>query len=229
MPVVRHGQAGTPLVYASSSGGDHTEFEGFGMAEAAAPWLDAGLVQVFAFDACGPSTLFDDTLTPRERIARYAALERYVARELLPWVRSETGRNELAVVGASYGAFVAANLLFKHPDVVSVACGLGGVYGLWHRLEGYHDDDVYFHTPLEYLPRLEDPRILQAIRSTRGLALFGAERDPWLASTQHLQQVLRERELPHAVEIWPAPADHHERWWRRQLVRFLERHLERPA
>lgn len=223
MRVVRFGDRGTPLIYVPSSGGDQDEFAAYGMADACAPWIDDGHVQVFSIDGFAPASLWDDGLAPPRRIQRYAAFERCVARELLPWVVSLAGGEIPAVVGASYGGFVAANLLFKYPGAVNLACGLGGVYGLWHRLDGYHDDEVYYHTPLEYLPRLEDPAILGAIRRTRGMVLFGAEDDEWLDSTLRMRQVLVDRRLPHQAEVWPSPANHHERWWRRQLVVLLER------
>ena len=127
------------------------------------------------------------------------------------------------VVGVSYGAFVAANLLFKHPAAVRLACGLGGVYGMGHRLDGYHDDLVYFHTPLEYLPRLDDAAILESIRSTGGLVLFAAEDDEWLESTTRMAAVAAKKQLPHSVDVWPSPATHHETCWRRQLEEFLKR------
>jgi esterase/lipase superfamily enzyme len=218
----RFGRRGPALVYVPTSGGDETEFARYGMARDCEPWTASGRLQVFSIDGLGPETLWNDALSPRERIAAYARLERHVAGEVLPWVGTLAPDGPPTVVGCSYGAFVAANLLFKVPERVAGACGLGGVYGLWHRLDGYHDDDVYFHTPLEYLPRLEDPEILGAIRRTRGMALFGAASDEWVDSTRRLAEVLRDRRLPHSVEIWPEPADHRERWWRLQLRQFLE-------
>ncbi len=226
MPVVRYGTTGDALIYVPSSGGDETEFERYGLHHETAPWVDRGRLQIFSIDGCGPSTLFDHSLGPAERIGRYAAFERHAAEELLPWVEELVGGVEIGVAGASYGAFVAANLLFKQYTRVRVACGLGGVYQMWHRLDGYHDDSVYFHTPLEYLPRLNDPEILEGIRSTHGITMFGAENDPWLPNTHQLTRVLQEKRLPHNTEIWPAPANHHQHWWRRQFPTFLTRHYK---
>ena len=223
MPVIEYGRAGAPLVYLPSSGGNEGEFERYGMHEAVAPWISAGRLRCYSVDTRGPEGLFNDEIPPHERIASYVAVERYLATELLPWVRERTSSPRVALVGSSYGAFVAANLLFKLYESVDVVCGLGGVYEMWHRLEGYHDDDVYFHTPLEYLPRLGDPVILAGIRATRGIDLFAGQQDEWLRETHQLEQVLRERDLPHRVDVWPRPADHHERWWRAQLPVFLER------
>lgn len=223
MSVVRFGERGTPLIYVPSSGGDHEEFARYGMPAVCAPWIEKGRVQIYSVDGFATRTLWNDALAPAERIRGYARFERYVVEELIPWVRSSSAGRTPSVVGASYGGFVAANLLFKHPEAVELACGLGGVYGLWHRLDGYHDGEVYRHTPLEYLPRLEEPAILDSIRRTRGMVLFAAEDDEWLSSTEQLRQILVDKRLPHLADVWRSPANHHERWWKRQLRVLLER------
>ncbi len=228
MPVRRCGTEGAALIYVPGSDGDVEEFSRYRMPEACRPWIDSGRVQVFAIDGWARYTLWNDSIQPAERIRAYARYERYVAEELLPWVAEQTNGTLPVIVGCSYGAFVASNLLLKRPTRVAGMCGLGGVYGMWHRLDGYHDDEVYFHTPLEYLPRLHDASILSAIRDTSGFALFAAARDEWLFSTQRMAQVLRSKELPHTIDVWPAPADHHERWWRQQLPVFLSRRFGEP-
>lgn len=224
LPALRYGQRGLPLIYFPTSGGDETEFERYGFDEECAGWIAAERLQIFSVAGYGPRSLFDCGLQPRERIGCYARFERALVEEVLPWVRHLAGGAVPGVAGASYGAFVAANLLFKQPRSVQIACGLGGVYAMWHRLDGYHDEVVYDHTPLEYLSRLEEGETLAAMRATRGMVLFGAADDPWLHSTRQLQQVLEDKRIPHELEIDPSPADHHERWWRSQLRRFLERH-----
>ncbi len=225
MPLIEYGTAGPPMLYLPSSGGDQNEFARYGMVEVAAPWLERGLLRIYSADARGPQTLFAPKLEPPQRMRGYVAVERYLSTELLPWILERSAAGRLAVVGSSYGAFAAANLLFKQPALVSRACGLGGVYEMWHRLDGFHDADVYHHTPLEYLPRLEAPAILEAIRATDGIDLYAAADDSWLAETRHLANVLQKKRLPHRVSVAPSPANHHERWWRRQFRDYLERSL----
>lgn len=223
MHAVRYGDRGPPLVYLPTSAGDHTEFEQYALPDDCASWIDEGRVQFFSLDAMGPRGLFDDSLPPRERIGRYAAFESYAIDEALPWVRSLAGSGDLGVVGASYGAFAAANLYLKCPGTVRVACGLGGVYSMDHRLTGQVADDARRHAPLVYLPAMEDEATLAALRSTRGFHLFGAENDLWLESTYRFAGALAARRIPHRLDLWPAPADHHESWWKRQIRVFLDR------
>jgi esterase/lipase superfamily enzyme len=228
MPVIRLGEKGLPLVYIPSSGGDHLEFDDYGMPAICEPWIRKGLLQLFVVDGWGPQGLFNDDLAEPERVRRHAAYERYVTRELLPWVRKAAAAPRVGILGCSYGAFVAANQLLKAYDQVEIACGLGGVYGMWHRHPEHRDDETYFHTPLDYLPGLDDPVVLDALRRTRGMHLFAAAADPWLEHTHRMARLLESKNLPHRKEVWPQPADHHERWWRRQLRSFLQRVLGRP-
>jgi len=223
MRIRRFGTSGRPMLYIPGSDGDEIEFERYGMPEVAAEWIAGGQAQFFSIDGSARQTLWNEAIAPAERIRGYAAFERYVAGEVLPWIAGLTPGLLPIVIGVSYGAFVAANLLFKYPAAVRLACGLGGVYGMWHRLDGYHDDLVYFHTPLEYLPRLDNAAILESIRSTGGLVLFAAEDDEWLQSTARMVAVVGEKELPHSVDVWRSPATHHESCWRRQFAAFLNR------
>jgi esterase/lipase superfamily enzyme len=227
MTMLRYGVGGLPLLYLPSSGGGSAEFEEYGLPETCAESIDAERIQCFAVDAGGAAGLWNEALAPAERIRTYAAFERYAGDEVIPRIRDMTGAPDVGIVGASYGAFMAANLLLKRPDGIRFVCGLGGVYGLWHRLDGYHDDEVYFHTPLEYLPGLDDAAILEGIRSTDGFHLYAAEDDEWLDSTRRFAELLRARELPHRVRVWRAPANHNERVWREQLEDFLSRVVPR--
>jgi esterase/lipase superfamily enzyme len=218
---VEYGDAGAPLLYVPSSGGDERELERYGMRDDLAPWIEAGRIRVWSVDGSARRHLWNGSLTPRERMRGYARYERALVREVLPALADAAGESPW-VVGTSYGAYVAANLLFKHPAQLAGACGLGGVYGMWHLLEGHHDDDVYFHTPLEFVPRLDDPAILDAIRRTAGLQIFAGERDEWLESSLRMAQVLRLKQLPHRLDVWGGEVGHHERWWRRQLRVSIE-------
>lgn len=227
MRLERHGHWGPPLVYLPTSTGDASEFARYGLPELCRPWIDSGRVQVVTIDGGGPWTFWNASLAPAERVEGYLAVERYVSDELLPWIE-ETARNpRLALVGASYGAFLGANLLLRHAPRVRLFCGLGGVYELWHRLEGQRDGRARAATPLHAVARLPDER-LDALREIEALELHAAADDEWLDSTLRLARLLEERAVPHHLAVLPSPAAHHERSWRIQLAAFLERRYGTP-
>ena len=63
----------------------------------------------------------------------------------------------VAVCGASLGAYHAANIAFRRPDAVSHLISLSGSFDISSFFDGYHDDNIYFNSPYEYLPSVPDP------------------------------------------------------------------------
>ena len=43
-------------------------------------------------------------------------------------------------------------IAFRHPDAVSLLISLSGSF-----FDGYHDDNIYFNSPYDYLPNMPDP------------------------------------------------------------------------
>ena len=60
-------------------------------------------------------------------------------------------------MGASLGAYHAANTLFKYPDVVKRCFALSGVYDMKRFMDGAYDDNFYFNNPVDYLANLSRP------------------------------------------------------------------------
>ena len=56
----------------------------------------------------------------------------------------------------SFGAYHAANSLFKHPDVIKRCFAMSGVYDLRNFMDGMYDDNFYFNNPVDYLQELSD-------------------------------------------------------------------------
>ena len=59
-------------------------------------------------------------------------------------------------MGASFGAYHAANTLFKHPDVFKRCFAMSGVYDVRNFMDGMYDDNFYFNNPVDYLANLSD-------------------------------------------------------------------------
>src|SRR5207249_12212573 len=45
----------------------------------------------------------------------------------------------------------------RHPDLVSYLFSLSGSFDISSFFDGYHDDNIYFNSPYEYLPNITDP------------------------------------------------------------------------
>ena len=65
--------------------------------------------------------------------------------------------HRVGVCGASLGAYHAANIAFRHPDAVSHLISLSGAFEISDFFDGYHDENIYFNSPYQYLPNMPDP------------------------------------------------------------------------
>jgi esterase/lipase superfamily enzyme len=87
----------------------------------------------------------------------HKAFENVIVRDVFDLARRECSAHRVAVCGASLGAYHATNIAFRHPDPVSHLISLSGSFDISSFFDGYHDDNIYFNSPYEYLPNITDP------------------------------------------------------------------------
>ncbi len=220
-----HGHAGRPVLAFPSQNGRMADFAGFGMIDACAEMIEAGRVRIVTLDGVDWQSWSNVAASPPDRARRHMEYDRYVMEELVPFVRSATGRGTLWVTGCSMGAFHAANFFFRRPDVFDGVIGLSGLYSARSCVDGQWDDAIYFNSPLEYLPGLRDPAIIDRYR--RASITFAVGQGSWeeecLADTRALEAILREKGVPAWFDYWGADVAHDWPWWRKMLPYFLDR------
>jgi esterase/lipase superfamily enzyme len=220
-----YGHAGRPLVAFPSQAGRHQDFEGFGMVDAVAHLIDSGRIRIISVDSIDGQSWANDWADPADRARRHEAYVRYLVDELVPHVRDRTGWQTMWTVGCSLGAYHAANMLFRHPDVFDGCVAISGMYQLGHFIGGYVDDTVYFNSPLLYLPGLDDLWYLERLRRARICIVVGqgAWEDEMLADTRAIDAILATKGIPATVEYWGHDVNHDWDWWQRMLPYELER------
>jgi esterase/lipase superfamily enzyme len=220
-----YGHWGKPLLVFPSQDGRFHDFEGFGMVEGCAPLIDAGRVKLFTVDGIDSQSWTSKESPPANRARRHKDYDRHVVDELVPFVRRHTGQHTLWTTGCSMGAFHAANSFFRRPDLFDGVIGLSGLYRASAFTDGYMDDDVYFHSPLDYLPRLGDPWFLDQYRTAR--IVFAVGQGAWeedcLRDMRELEQVLASKGVPAWFDYWGRDVNHDWPWWRQMLPFFLDR------
>ena len=83
--------------------------------------------------------------------------------EVAPFVRDRTSWPQMGTTGCSFGGYHAINFALRHPDLVTYAVSMSGAFDIPQRfLDGYYDQNAYFHSPLDYLPNLERCRVAGA-------------------------------------------------------------------
>lgn len=226
MEFKRYGHAGRPVLVFPTSKGRFYQFEDTGSVGALASFVEAGRIQLFTLDGIDEESFFAYALDNAARIARHEAYFAYVREEALPLVGSMAGADapRPLLLGCSMGAFHSANFLFRHPDMVAGLIALSGVYSTRDFFGGALDGAIYFNSPLDYLPGLEDERMLARLRELRLVFCCGqgAWEERMVVETRALAAILEQKRIPAWVDFWGADVSHDWPWWHRQLVYFMD-------
>jgi esterase/lipase superfamily enzyme len=221
-----YGQGGKPVVVFPCQGGRFYEYEDFGMVEACRPFIESGAVTLFTVDGVDHQSWVNDSIPPAGRVRRHVDYDRYIVEETVSFIRGLMPRaGGFLATGCSMGAYHAANFFFRHPDVFDGVIALSGLYSTRSFIGDYTDDDVYFNSPLAYLPNLSDPWYLDRYRRSRIVFCVGqgAWEEEMVADTRALQAILAAKEVPAWFDYWGHDVNHDWPWWRRQMPYFLGR------
>ena len=219
-----YGHSGKPVVVFPCQGGRFHEYEDFGMVEACRSFVEGGAVTLVTVDGVDGQSWTNWGAHPADRARRHNDYDRYIVEEVAPFVRALRPQASGALAtGCSMGAYHSANFFFRHPDVFDAVIALSGVYQLRDFVGDYVDDNVYFNSPLLYLPGLSDPWYLDRYRRSRIVVCVGqgAWEDGMLADTRALQAILASKGIPAWIDFWGHDVNHDWPWWRRQMPYFL--------
>jgi esterase/lipase superfamily enzyme len=220
-----YGRAGRPVIAFASQDGRYWDFEGWGMVDACAGLIDAGRMRLVTVDSIDWQSWTNWSLHPADRARRHNAYDRYIAEEVVPFANELTGYDHAWTTGPSMGAYHATNVFLRHADLFDGLVAISGLYQLRHFIGGYVDDDVYFNTPLLYLPGLEDPWYLDRIRAARIAFVVGqgAWEDEMLDDTRAMDAILRAKGIPAIVDYCGNDVNYDWPWWRQMLPYYLDR------
>ena len=166
--VVMYGHWGPPLLGFPTSAGDEWELEGQSMVGALAPFIDAGRIKFYTVNSINGLSFYNKSAHPFHRSYVQSVFDSYLREEVVPFIWDTCqARVAIATMGASFGAYHAANTLFKHPDIFKRCFAMSGVYDLRNFMDGLYDDNFYFNNPVDYLANLSDPWIYEPTRLLR--------------------------------------------------------------
>jgi len=228
--VAAFGHWGPPLLAFPAERGVAWDWEQTGMVAAIAPALEAGRVKLYCVDSFDAWTWAASDIPLEERARRHGAFEHWIVEHVLPWVREDCGgHTDVALAGASLGAFHAANFALRRADLFPRALCLSGVYDIAQAGWGERGDAVYFHNPMDYVAHLHGDH-LDWLRSRVRLTLVVGQ-GMWedttgaLDSTHAFASLLGEKGIPHELDVWGHDVAHDWPGWRAQLVHHLPRLL----
>ncbi len=222
-----YGRAGTPMMIFPCSSGRFYDFEDRGMIETIRHHIEKERIMLFAVDSIDPESWDSKTKLASEKAARHNDYENYIVNEVVPFIRSYVNSYErIIATGASMGASHSVNIFLKHPSVFGGTVALSGVYNFREFLDDYQGDDlnVYYNSPLEFLPNLTDDEFLSHYRNSRIIVCVGqgAWEEPMVSDTKLLKEIFEQKEIPALIDVWGQDVNHDWDWWLKQFPYFVD-------
>lgn len=211
-----------------TAGGDAEEIERFLMIKALGPLIEAGRIKVYSCDSVGGKAWFDKDKSPEHRMWMQHQYHQYVRHEVVPAIRKDCKSPDIGVwsAGSSIGAFHAAAMVCRFPDVFEKALAMSGTYGIMKWMERDHPTDYFFvSSPLHFVPTLAG-RHLDVLRTRYVHIATGEGKWEDIGESFWLAKVLGEKGIPNYVESW-GPDWHHD-WvtWRAMMPKILGKWTE---
>ena len=220
MELLAFGERGFPVVVFPTSGGRFFEYEDRGIVEAVRPKIERGELQLVCVDTVDRESWYNDRAQPADRLHRQNAYDAYFTREVAPFVRDRTSWPQMGATGCSLGGYHAINFALRHPDLVTYAVSMSGAYDIPKRfLNGFYNEDAYFHSPLDYLPNLGDGDLLGRMRRNFHVLAAG-NGDPLFDQNVKLAHELGRKGIPHSLDVWEG-FGHDWPWWHQMAEKFL--------
>ena len=148
---------GLPLIIFPTSFGSYYQTKDFGLVDSVAWFIDNDRVTVYCPDSIDLDSFYNKGIHPADRIRTHIAYENVIVHDVFDFARREASTHRVGVCGASLGAYHAANIAFRHADAVSHLISLSGSFDISDFFDGYHDENIYFNSPYQYLPNMPDP------------------------------------------------------------------------
>jgi esterase/lipase superfamily enzyme len=219
MELLWYGNWGRPLLaFATSLGGCNQNEDG-GLLRGLEDKIDRGEIQVCCPQSVDEESWYNKGAHPAWRARRHDQFDRYLADELVPFIRHKSERDDVVTYGASFGAYHAVNFGFRHPDLVSRVVAFSGMFDVHQFLDGYWDETCYFHCPTAYIANYSGEWVDRV--KQMGIVVATGEHDHLVNNTREFAALLQAKGIPVHSEIWQGVFGHDWPFWREHLRRFV--------
>lgn len=224
MPIVTYGDYGFALLLVPTAAADYLEYERFQLMESLAPYINGGKVKVFSVNSINTESWLNKEMIGEHKAIRQNQFNEYIYNEVIPFIRNSTSwETPIITCGASFGALHSMNLFLKRPDLINGVIAMSGVYNLMEYTDGFYDEQVYFNSPMHYMPNLSDHGILEQIRRSNHIHILtgsGAYEAPDAA--REFAGVLYNKGITYELDVWNHDWKHDWPTWRAMLPAYLE-------
>jgi esterase/lipase superfamily enzyme len=219
MPVACYGHYGFALLLIPTAAADFLEYERFQLIDSLAPFINGGKLRVFSIESMNKESWMNYDMIPEHKGIRHNEFNTYVFNEVVPFIRNVTSNETMIYTcGASFGALHAMNLFLKRPDILNGVISMSGVYDLTEYSRGFWDDQVFYNSPIHYMPTLSDDWYLSKIRASHHIHIFTGEGDYEAPDeARRFASVLYNKGIWYDLEIWGRDKRHDWPTWRDAL------------
>lgn len=222
MEIVVYGHYGYALLMFPTAAADYLEYERFQLIDSIAPFINDGKLKAFSVNSINSESWLNSNMHPSHKAIRHQQYNQYITEEVTPFIR-QLGSSSVPIVttGASLGALHAANLFLRNPYIFAGTIAMSGNYDLKTYTNGYYDDNCYFNSPVDYLPRWNDENILNMLRHKSIIIASGqgSYEDP--DASRKLSDILNTKGIQHWLDLWGHDVPHDWPTWRDMLPYFL--------
>jgi len=139
-------------------------------------------------------------------------------------IRTDCRTEDIGIwaAGASIGAFHAAAVVCRFPDLFHKALSMSGTYNLMRFIEASEPNEEFrVSSPLHFLPQLEGPH-LEMLRKRYIHIATGEGRWENISESWALANALGAKGIPNHLDSWGA--DWHHDWvtWRAMMPKYLD-------
>lgn len=216
------GHAGARVLVFPTSQGRYFEFSDRGMIDLLADSINRGWVQVYCVDSVDAESWYATHKHPAERAHRHAQYDQYLLNEVVPFSQQKNTNPFLITLGCSFGGYHAVTFGLKHPFVVSRILSLSGLCDIRGFTDGFYNDDIYFHNPVDFIANEQDEHRLAALRRQDIILAVGRE-DRLSASNERMSSILWAKGIGNALRLWDGWS-HDWPYWEKMMQLYLSGH-----
>jgi esterase/lipase superfamily enzyme len=213
MDLLEFGHAGATILAYPTSKGSFFEWEDRGMTSALWNQLSHGHFKLVCIDSVDTESWYANWKHPGARAWRQEQYDAYVANEVLPFCHSRTNNPYTIVTGASFGAYHALDFAFRHPDRVNRVLSMSGLCDIRNFADGYYNDTVYYHNPIDFVRNETDGHRLYHLRKMDIILAVG-NGDRLVHQNRELSGVLWSKGIGNALREWDGFAHDWPVWYK---------------
>lgn len=200
MELLEFGHGGARVIAFPTSQGSFHEWEDRGMVHALRHHLESGWLHLTCVSNVDGESWYSNS-HPYWRVRRHDQYDRYLLNEVLPFTWHRNPTPYLITVGASFGAYYALDFGLRYPQWVNRVISMSGLTDIRKFCHGYHDDLIYFHNPVEFIPNEHEGWRLDALRR-QDIVLAVGNGDGLVHQNRELSGKLWQKGIGNALREW---------------------------